>query len=144
MAWSALLGRSTDVAVTLAGARVYSGIDMELFLFPLPPAGARTLYRAWPSMGIPETRTVLDGAGLAEAVQQIQLLWPMEVDPAPEPAQVPRSPNCSIRPRGAGRGFRLQALACERPTQRPWRKTQREEPERCVSACSLAAGTAPA
>ena len=65
------------------------GIDVELFLSPLPPAGPLTIFCAWPSRGIPESRTVLDGAALAEAVTRIQVLWPVKVDPPPAPAQSP-------------------------------------------------------
>ncbi len=68
------------------------GVDVEFFLSPPPPAGPLTIFCAWQSRGIPETRTVLDGAALAEAVTKIQVLWPIEVDPPPEPAQPPR-PN---------------------------------------------------
>ena len=69
------------------------GIDVEFFLSPLPPAGPLAIVCAWPHRGIPETRTALDGAALTEAVKQIQVLWPTEVEPPPEPAPPPDVPR---------------------------------------------------
>ncbi|GAA2616028.1 hypothetical protein [Paractinoplanes durhamensis] len=67
-------------------------VDQEYWVSPLPPEGPVTVVLAWPSFGIPETRTVLDGAAIRAAAERSQLLWP------PQPPEEPTMPEPSPRP----------------------------------------------
>jgi hypothetical protein len=54
--------------------------DTRYWLAPLPPAGTLMFVCAWPLFGIAETRTAVDGAGIADAVSRTEILWPDEPD----------------------------------------------------------------
>lgn len=47
-------------------------------LHPVPASGPLTIWCAWQSRGIEETRVVFDGAMLAELVEQVEVLWPAD------------------------------------------------------------------
>jgi len=57
----------------------------DLWLWPLPPAGAVELFVAWPELGIPESSAVLDGAAVLTAAGQSVELW--------APASAPETDN---------------------------------------------------
>lgn len=48
----------------------------ELWLHPLPPAGALEVVVQWPAFGIPESRVVLDGAMIAAQAACTRPMWP--------------------------------------------------------------------
>jgi hypothetical protein len=64
------------------------GVDHIYWVSPLPPDGPVTFVLAWPAFGLPESRTVLDGAAIRAAAASSQVLWPPEppLEPAPPPA----------------------------------------------------------
>ncbi|HEX5995850.1 MAG TPA: hypothetical protein VFY84_11970 [Jiangellales bacterium] len=64
-------------------------VDQTYWVSPLPPEGPVTFVLAWPAFGMPESRTVVDGAAIRAAADRSQLLWPAQ--PAAEPPE-PRSP----------------------------------------------------
>jgi hypothetical protein len=73
------------------GGRTY---DQDFWLSPVPPAGPLIFVCRWPSHGITERHTELDGAQIAAAVARVQVLWPWEPaaeepDPAPVQPQLP-------------------------------------------------------
>ena len=66
------------------------GVDQTYWVSPLPPDGPVTFVLAWPGFGLPESRTVVDGAAIRTAAERSQLLWPAE--PPGEPAEPPPPP----------------------------------------------------
>jgi hypothetical protein len=60
---------------------------------PLPPEGPVSFVVAWPSFGIPESRTVLDSAPILAAAGRAQLLWPPQ--PPMEHLEPPTPPGPS-------------------------------------------------
>ncbi|GGP46993.1 hypothetical protein [Saccharothrix coeruleofusca] len=48
----------------------------EVYLTPLPPEGAVTLFVAWPDQDIPETAVELDATAIRAAAAQAQEIWP--------------------------------------------------------------------
>jgi hypothetical protein len=49
--------------------------EVEVNVFPLPPAGPLTLITAWPAEGIAETRTEFDGTELQAAAGRATRIW---------------------------------------------------------------------
>jgi hypothetical protein len=65
--------------------------DHTFWVSPLPPDGPVTVVLSWPGFGLPESRTVLDGAAFRAAAGRSQVLWPPQ--PAPDfspPSPLPR------------------------------------------------------
>lgn len=65
-------------------------VDQSYWVSPLPPEGPVTIVLAWPAFGMPESRTVLDGAAIRAAAERSQLLWPPQ--PVSEPPEPPPPP----------------------------------------------------
>jgi hypothetical protein len=53
-----------------------SDSQLDLWLWPLPPAGPITFALCWPARGIAETTAQVDGALLRAAAAEAQQLWP--------------------------------------------------------------------
>lgn len=53
----------------------YSTWSRDIWLWPLPPAGAVRLVAAWPDRGIAETSVSIDSAALREAAAAAQPTW---------------------------------------------------------------------
>ena len=53
-----------------------NSLDQSSWLTPLPPAGPLEVVCSWPAHDIPESRTVLDGAVIAQAASRAEVLWP--------------------------------------------------------------------
>jgi hypothetical protein len=65
--------------------------DIRFWLNPLPSPGDLTIVCAWPTRGIAETRTVIEGDLIAAGIAAITELWPWEPDAAAdEPGPPPR------------------------------------------------------
>jgi hypothetical protein len=69
------------------------GVDQTYWVAPLPPEGPVAFVLAWPGFGMPESRTVLDGAAIRTAAARSHILWPPQ--PAPEPREPPSPPHPS-------------------------------------------------
>jgi hypothetical protein len=69
------------------GGRSY---DQTYWLTPLPPPGPVLVVCTWPGFDIPESRTTLDGALIADAGSLAVTLWPWE--PEDERQHQPREP----------------------------------------------------
>jgi hypothetical protein len=68
-------------------------VDQTYWVSPLPADdGPVTFVLAWPNFGMPESRTVVDGAAIRAAADRSQLLWP------PQPAEKPWEPPPPPRP----------------------------------------------
>ena len=69
--------------------------DQSFWLTPLPPAGPLVVVCAWSAFDIPESRTVVDGAAIAEAASRAVVLWPPSPpqDEAPVEPPEPRVPD---------------------------------------------------
>jgi hypothetical protein len=67
------------------GGRSY---DQSYWLTPLPPAGPLVVVCAWSAFDLPESRTVVDGAAIAEAGSRAVVLWPWS-PPEEEPFEPP-------------------------------------------------------
>lgn len=50
--------------------------QVELWLWPLPPAGPVTFALSWPARGIAETTAEIDGAVVRATAAEAQQLWP--------------------------------------------------------------------
>lgn len=72
------------------GGGQHLSADMTYWVTPLPPEGPVAVVMAWPGFGIPETRTVLDGAAIRQASSRIHTLWPPQPVEPPEPPPPPR------------------------------------------------------
>jgi hypothetical protein len=75
----------SPVLVPGSGGGDDRGVDVSLWLWPLPPPGDLTVVCAWPARGIAETRTVIATDALARAARGTTELWPWE--PPPEHAE---------------------------------------------------------
>jgi hypothetical protein len=81
------------VLVQHRGGGGEQSVDQTYWVSPLPPEGPVTFVLAWPAFGMPESRTVLDGAAIRAAAGRSQLLWPPQ--PAMEPPEPPPAPRPS-------------------------------------------------
>jgi hypothetical protein len=79
------------VLVRQGGGGSDRSVDQVFWVAPLPPAGPVAIILAWPAFGMPESRTVLDGAAIRAAAADSRLLWPPQ--PAPEPRRPPARPR---------------------------------------------------
>jgi hypothetical protein len=52
------------------------GLDMEHWVWPLPPAGPFAFVCEWPSRGIAESRAEIDAGLILEAAGRAVTLWP--------------------------------------------------------------------
>jgi hypothetical protein len=68
-------------------------VDQGYWVSPLPPDGPLDVVLAWPSFGMPESRTALDGGVIRAAAPRSQTLWPPQ--PPPGPRQPPPAPRPS-------------------------------------------------
>ncbi len=68
-------------------------VDQTYWVSPLPAEGPMTFVVAWPSFGIAESRTVIDGAAILAAADRSHVLWPPQ--PAGEPSEPPPPPRPS-------------------------------------------------
>jgi hypothetical protein len=79
------------VLVQQGGSSGGEVVDQGYWVAPLPPEGPVALVLAWPAFGMPESRTVVDGATIRTAAARSHVLWPPQ--PAmerPHPAPPPR------------------------------------------------------
>lgn len=71
-----------DGTLSLRSGRGSGGGDgtsySEMFLAPLPPGGPVRIICAWPSKGVEETATRLDGDQIVEAAGGVRELWPLQ------------------------------------------------------------------
>jgi hypothetical protein len=81
------------VLVQHRGGGGEQSVDHTYWVSPLPPEGPVTFVLSWPAFGMPEARTVLDGAAIRAAAGRSQLLWPPQ--PAMEPPEPPPPPRPS-------------------------------------------------
>ena len=89
----ALPGGQQLVLVQQGGGGGEQSVDQTYWVSPLPPEGPVTFVLAWPAFGMPESRTVLDGAAIRAAADRSQLLWPPQ--PVMEPPEPPSPPRPS-------------------------------------------------
>jgi hypothetical protein len=89
----AVAGGQQLVLVQQGGGGGEQSVDQTYWVSPLPPQGPVTFVLSWPAFGIPESRTVLDGAAIRVAADRSQLLWPPQ--PATESPQPPSPPRPS-------------------------------------------------
>jgi hypothetical protein len=64
------------VLVQKGGAGGERTADMTYWLAPLPPEGPVTFIVAWPGFGLPQSRTIVDSAGIRAAAERSHILWP--------------------------------------------------------------------
>jgi hypothetical protein len=69
------------------------GVDQTYWVSPLPPEGPVTFVVAWPGFGLPESRSVVDGATIRAAAERSQLLWPQQPVTEPAPPSTPPRPS---------------------------------------------------
>lgn len=81
----AMTGNQPLVLVTQGGGGGELSVDQTFWVAPLPPEGPVAVILTWPSFGMDESRTILDGAAIRAAASRSTLLWPPQA--APEPAQ---------------------------------------------------------
>ncbi|GAA0560930.1 hypothetical protein GCM10010172_50170 [Paractinoplanes ferrugineus] len=90
------MGRPDDGAELVFRQQSGSGDDrshdQSYWVSPLPPPGPVTFVLAWPSAGLPETRTGVDGAAIRAAAGQARELW------APQPPEEHLEPPAPARP----------------------------------------------
>jgi hypothetical protein len=67
-------------------------VAISYLLHPVPVPGPLTIWCAWPSRGVEETRLVLDGAMLGQLVEQVEVLWPADATHRPPPPPKPNLP----------------------------------------------------
>jgi hypothetical protein len=87
-------GAQELVLVQQGGGGGEQSVDQTYWVSPLPPEGPVTFVLAWPAFGMPESRTVLDGAAIRAAADRSQQLWPPQPTreaPAPPPPPRPSS-----------------------------------------------------
>ena len=80
------------VLVQQGGSGGEHSVDQTYWVAPLPDEGPVAFVLAWPGFGMPESRTVLDGAAIRAAAAHSHILWP------PQPASEPREPPSPPRP----------------------------------------------
>ena len=59
----------------VGGAGPHGRVEIELWLWPLPPPGRLRVVCEWPAYGIAETSVELDAAELVEAAAQARRVW---------------------------------------------------------------------
>jgi hypothetical protein len=57
--------------------------EEKMYVWPLPPPGLVTLELSWPAGGIPVTEGHIDGAVLRAAADEVEQLWPENMDSPP-------------------------------------------------------------
>ena len=88
---TAMPGDEQLVLVQQGGGGGENNVEQTYWVAPLPPEGPVTFVLAWPAFGMPESRTVLDGAAIRAAADRSQRLWaPQPAVEAPEPPSRPR------------------------------------------------------
>jgi hypothetical protein len=80
------------VLIPQGGGSGEQTVDQTYWVAPLPPDGPVAFVLAWPGFGMPESRTVLDGAAIRAAAARGHVLWP------PQPAMQPWEPPSPPRP----------------------------------------------
>ena len=86
----AMTGDQQLVLVQHGGGGGDRTVDQNYWVSPLPPDGPVTFVLAWTAFGMPESRTVLDGATIRAAAERSLLLWPPQPDTErPEPRLPP-------------------------------------------------------
>jgi hypothetical protein len=80
------------VLVQQGGGGGQQSVDQSYWVAPLPPDGPVVVVMAWAGFGMPECRTVLDGAAIRAAAARSHSLWP------PQPASEHREPPPTPRP----------------------------------------------
>jgi hypothetical protein len=81
------------VLVQQGGGGGEQSVDQTYWAAPLPDEGPVAFVLAWPGFGMPESRTVLDGAAIRAAATRSHILWPPQ--PAGEPQEPPPRPRPS-------------------------------------------------
>jgi hypothetical protein len=74
------------------GGGSHGNARVAYLLHPVPASGPLTIWCAWQSRGIEETSVVFDGAMLGELVEQVEVLWPADIDAMLRPPPPPK-PN---------------------------------------------------
>jgi hypothetical protein len=74
------------------GGGSHGNSAVSYLLHPVPASGPLTIWCAWQSRGIEETSVVFDGAMLGELVEQVEVLWPADIDAMLRPPPPPK-PN---------------------------------------------------
>jgi hypothetical protein len=67
--------------------------DQAYWMAPLPPEGPVTVVLAWPRLGMPESRTLLDSGDIKAAAGRSQVLWPPQAETKPTPPPPPPRPS---------------------------------------------------
>ncbi|MGE0794264.1 MAG: hypothetical protein AB7H43_05505 [Acidimicrobiia bacterium] len=89
---------------------------MELWLWPLPPAGPVTFAFAWPARGIEEATVVVDAQVFRTAALRAEQLWePLTPD---ERVALEDQFRRAMRP-PPGTGFTTRPLRLQRPGEPP-------------------------
>jgi len=84
-------GNEPLVLVPQGGGGGELSVDQTFWIAPLPPEGPVAVILTWPSFGMDESRTILDGAAIRAAASRSALLWPPQAAPeAPQPPIPPR------------------------------------------------------
>jgi hypothetical protein len=79
------------VLVPQGGGGGDRNVEQAFWVASLPAGGPVTVVLAWAAMGLPESRTVIDGDAITAAAGRSQVLWPMQPVEAPlEPPPPPR------------------------------------------------------
>ncbi|MEU4243681.1 hypothetical protein [Actinoplanes sp. NPDC026619] len=68
-----------------------TSVDQTYWVSPLPPAGPVTFVLSWPSFGMAEIRTEVDGTAIRAAAGRSEQLWPPQ--PPDEPTPPPPAPR---------------------------------------------------
>ena len=63
-----------------------ASVDQTYWVAPLPPDGPVAVLMRWPTFGMAESRTVLDGAALRAAGRRSHVLWPPQPKTEPRPS----------------------------------------------------------
>jgi hypothetical protein len=91
MSWMTGAADPELMLVQEGGGGNEENVDQSYWVSPLPPDGPVTLILAWPGFGMPESRTVVDGAAIRAAGGRSELLWPPQpIGEPPEPPPPPR------------------------------------------------------
>lgn len=87
-------GRDLDddrlLLVPQGGGGSDSHVDQAFWVSPLP-GGPVTVVLTWPVMGLPESRTVIDGTAITAAAAHSLILWPDQ--PPQDPPEPPPPPQ---------------------------------------------------
>jgi hypothetical protein len=78
-----------------AGGGSQGTAAVTYLLHPVPASGPLTIWCAWQSRGVEETRVVFDGTmlgELVEQVEQVEVLWPADEMFRPPPRPKPNLP----------------------------------------------------